>query len=129
MHNLTISELCKYTKVELLAKKFPKTIDLLVSLCYNIIKEKDRAKAHDIKGGIIMKTMINISTDSYTQTIDNLDYECTAQEYIDGCIMNNDDDYFAGNYNDEIIAEVYEDDADPMFDEPVRVTTATIEEV
>jgi hypothetical protein len=24
---------------------------------------------------------------------------------------------------------VYEDDADPMFDEPVRVTTATIEEV
>jgi hypothetical protein len=73
--------------------------------------------------------MINISTDSYTQTIDNLDYECTAQEYIDGCIMNNDDDYFAGNYNDEIIAEVYEDDADPMFDEPVRVTTATIEEV
>lgn len=75
-----------------------------------------------------MKTMINISTDNYSQTIDNLDYECTAQDYIDGCIMNNGIEYFAGDIGAEIIAEVYADDADPMFDEPISTTNATIEE-
>lgn len=77
-----------------------------------------------------MKTIIVIETNSYAQTIDNLDYECTAEEYIDGCRLNNiyDGDYFAEDIGAGITAKVYEDEADPMFDEPVSITCAVIEE-
>lgn len=76
-----------------------------------------------------MKTMITISIDNYSQTIDHLDYECTAQAYINGCIINNGIEYFADYIGAEITAKVYADNADPLFDEPINTTTATIREV
>lgn len=73
-----------------------------------------------------MRTFISISTDSYTQTIDTFDYEYTAQEYIDDCIMYNGPEYFAADIGADIIATVYADNADPLFDEPINTTRATI---
>lgn len=78
-----------------------------------------------------MKTVINYiaANGSYTQTIDNLDYVCSAQEYIDGCRINNvsGGDYWANDIGATITAKVYNNDADPMFDDPVTVTDATIQ--
>lgn len=76
-----------------------------------------------------METMITISTDNYSRTIDHLGYECTAQNYINGCIINNGTEYFADYIDAEITAKVYADNADPLFDEPISTTTATIREV
>lgn len=76
-----------------------------------------------------MKTMITISTGNCSQTIDYLDYECTAQDYVNGCNINNGIEYFAGYIGAEITAEVYADNTDPLFDEPISTTTATIMEV
>ena len=36
--------LCKHTKLDLLAKIFAKVLDLLASMWYTIIKEKDRGR-------------------------------------------------------------------------------------
>jgi hypothetical protein len=75
-----------------------------------------------------MKTIINYTTsnNSYNQTIDHLDYKCSAQDYIDGCRMNNGGEYWANDIGATITARVYEDDADPMFDDPATITSAEI---
>lgn len=75
-----------------------------------------------------MKTIINYTAadGSYTQTIDNLDYACSAQDYIDGCRLN-DSSYFNNDVGATITAKVYNNDADPMFDDPATVTDATIQ--
>lgn len=77
-----------------------------------------------------MKTMINYTAadKSYTLTLENLNEEITAQEYIDCCRDNNDSDYWQNDIDAIITADVYADDADPMLDEPVSSTTARITE-
>ena len=51
---------------------------------------------------------------NYSQVIDELNYACDAQEYIDDCRINNtnDNDYWADDIGGTITAAVYDDDAD-----------------
>ena len=52
MYKAEHSNLCKHTKLDLLAKIFAKVLDLLVNLWYTIIKVKDRGrKPTDNQGG------------------------------------------------------------------------------
>lgn len=77
-----------------------------------------------------MKTIIEITAadNSYSQCIDNINGEITAAEYIEQCRINNGEEYWAQDIGATITAEVYADDADPMFDEPISTTSAEITE-
>lgn len=68
-----------------------------------------------------MKTRICYICDSYAQCIDNLDFETSAEEYA-RCGEWNEKDLHA-----TITAEVYNDEADPMFDSPVKKTEFEID--
>lgn len=77
-----------------------------------------------------MKTIIYYTEADkrYTLTLENLNEEITAQEYID-CCRNNDSNYWQNDIDAIITADVYADDADPMFDDPVSSTTSIITEI
>lgn len=52
MYKVEHINLCKHTKLDLLAKIFAKTLDLLVSMCYNIDRNKEQGrKPTDNQGG------------------------------------------------------------------------------
>ena len=43
-HKAKHINLCKHTKLDVLAKIFAKLLDLLANLCYNIDRNKDRGR-------------------------------------------------------------------------------------
>lgn len=52
MYKVEHINLCKHTKLDLLAKIFAKLLDLLVNLCYNIDRNKEQGrKPKTILGG------------------------------------------------------------------------------
>ena len=64
----------------------------------------------------------------YSQVIDVLNYACDAQEYIDGCRINNtnDNDYWADDIGGKITASVYDDAADYQWAVCTKKTVAWI---
>lgn len=77
-----------------------------------------------------MKTYIYYTdkSNSYTQGIDCTNDVETAREYIEGCAMNTNGYWDKNDIGATIRADVYKDEQDPMFDEPIRTTYSKIKE-
>lgn len=75
-----------------------------------------------------MKTIIIEVTKDYTTEIDTLDYKTTAEAYVEGTIEEATSKGATADFKEGavIMAKVYEDESDPMFDEPISITTGTI---
>lgn len=71
---------------------------------------------------------LTAADNSYSQCIDNINGEITAEEYIEGCRYHDIEgvDYWAQDIGATITAKVYADGADPMFDDPISTTSAEI---
>lgn len=77
-----------------------------------------------------MRTLITFTPANadYSQVIDELNYACDAQEYIDDCRTNNtnDNDYWADDIGGQITASVYDDAAEYQWAVCTKKTVAWI---